>query len=89
MHLWIGWTSSVILLLTLIGQIIKQWRAENLEGVSPLLFIGQTAASSGFLIYSLLIGNAVFVVTNGLILFTALAGQTIYYYKQRRLKPER
>lgn len=85
MEIWLGWVSSCILLLTLAGQVYQQWQAENVEGVSPWLFFGQTAASSGFLIYSLLIGNSVFVVTNTLILLTAIAGQFIYRYKKRRV----
>ena len=43
------------------------------------LFIGQITASVGFVVYSWLLGNWVFVVTNNaLMLCTALLGQWIY-----------
>ena len=69
----IGWTSSAILLATLVRQIIKQ-QSEGQGGVSHWLFIGQTLASVGFVIYSWLVGNWVFIVTNSLILLTAIVG---------------
>lgn len=80
----IGWLSSSLLLFTLIGQVIRQWRAPSVEGVSWVLFAGQIAASVGFVTYSLLIQNTVFIVTNSLILATAVAGQIIYLRKRRR-----
>jgi hypothetical protein len=52
--------------------------------VSWWLFVGQIAASGGFLAYSVLIGNSVFIVTNSLILVTSIVGQTIYIAKQKR-----
>lgn len=55
-----------------------------MEGVSWLLFAGQIAASTGFVTYSLLIGNIVFIVTNSLILATAITGQVIYLRQARR-----
>jgi hypothetical protein len=45
---------------------------------SKWLFIGQLAASLGFVIYSWQLGNWVFVVTNVLMLLTAGLGQCIY-----------
>ncbi|MFU8818021.1 MAG: hypothetical protein ACNA7W_21950 [Pseudomonadales bacterium] len=80
----IGWASSTILLFTLMGQVVRQWRAESVEGVSWVLFAGQIAASVGFVTYSLLLGNTIFIVTNSLILGTAVAGQIIYLRKRRR-----
>lgn len=79
----IGWTSSAILLLTLVGQVRQQWLADSVAGVSWLLFAGQIAASVGFVTYSLLVGNVVFIVTNSLILATAVTGQWIYLRKAR------
>jgi uncharacterized protein with PQ loop repeat len=70
----VGWTSSVILLLTIVTQIAKQWRERSATGISSWLFIGQIAASAGFTIYSWLVGNWVFVVTNGLLLISAIVG---------------
>jgi MtN3 and saliva related transmembrane protein len=73
----VGWLSSGILLATLGRQVAKQWREGTSEGVSRWLFVGQTAASAGFTLYSLLVRNWVFVVTNALLLLNAVAGVLI------------
>jgi uncharacterized protein with PQ loop repeat len=70
----IGWLSSLILLTTIIAQLRKQWADRSTRGVSKWLFVGQTAASLGFTVYSVLVNNWVFVVTNGLMLLSALLG---------------
>lgn len=70
----IGWVSSGILVLTIGKQIYKQWQEESSEGVSKWLFIGQVAASAGFILYSWLVKNWVFVVTNSLMLLSAFVG---------------
>lgn len=75
---WVGWLSSVVLLLTLAGQVRKQWTTASVEGVSWVLFAGQTTASTGFIVYSVSLGNAVFIVTNTLILATSVAGQLVW-----------
>ena len=74
----IGWLSSAILLATLVRQVLRQWRERATEGVSKWLFIGQLTASSGFLLYSFLLNNWVFVFTNAALLLTAIIGQMIY-----------
>lgn len=73
----IGWFSSVVLLLTIGSQVAKQWRSGSSEGVSRWLFVGQVTASFGFTTYSWLVGNWVFVVTNSLLLASALVGFAI------------
>jgi uncharacterized protein with PQ loop repeat len=75
---WIGWAASAVLLATLIRQVYTQWREHSTKGVSRWLFIGQLTASTGFLIYSFLLDNWVFVFTNAALLVTALIGQWIY-----------
>lgn len=70
----IGWISSIVLLITIVSQIAKQWRERSGKGVSTWLFIGQAAASLGFTVYSALIANWVFTVTNGLMLLSAILG---------------
>lgn len=77
----IGWASSAVLLTTLIAQILKQWRARSARGVSRWLFVGQATSSLGFLVYSALVDNRVFVVTNAVLLVSALvgAGMTLYF----------
>jgi uncharacterized protein with PQ loop repeat len=80
----IGWISSVILLATLLRQVYTQWRSRTAAGVSRWLFIGQLAASSGFALYSWLLGNWVFLVTNIALLATAVAGQLIYLSNKAR-----
>jgi uncharacterized protein with PQ loop repeat len=72
------------LLATLTRQVFTQWRERSTAGVSHWLFIGQLTASTGFLIYSWLVENWVFVVTNAALLTTALVGQVIYRRNARR-----
>lgn len=75
----IGWTSSAILLATLLSQIHKQWTQGTTKGVSKWLFIGQLATSLGFTVYSILKGDTVFIVTNALLSLSALVGIYIYF----------
>ena len=76
----LGWTSSIILLATLVKQVHKQWRDGTSEGISKFLFIGQLAASIGFTIYSYSVGNWVFVVTNGLLTINNVIGIALYFH---------
>ncbi|MDH5835310.1 hypothetical protein [Luteimonas kalidii] len=78
----IGWAASAILLATLVRQIRKQVADGSGAGVSRWLFIGQSLASLGFIVYSVLLDNWVFIVTNSCILMTAIVGQCM------RPKPE-
>jgi MtN3 and saliva related transmembrane protein len=80
----VGWASSLILLITLGKQVHKQWREGSSEGVSRWLFVGQLAASAGFTIYSLLVRNWVFVVTNALMVVNALSGAFILARNKRK-----
>jgi uncharacterized protein with PQ loop repeat len=80
----IGWLASAILLTTLAWQIHKQWQAEDQDGISAWLFVGQMAASVGFIIYSVGVRNWVFVVSNVLIALTALTGQVLFLVKRKR-----
>ncbi len=82
----IGWVSSVILLVTLAQQNWKQWRSGSVEGVSKWLWVGQTAASTGFTVYSGLVRNWVFVTTNGLLLLNGLVGYAIVRHHKRHAK---
>lgn len=79
----IGWTAAVVLLLTIATQVVKQWRDRSSQGVSPWLFAGQVIASVCFTAYSVLLGNVVFAVTNGLMLASAVLGQMLYWRNQR------
>jgi MtN3 and saliva related transmembrane protein len=80
----VGWTASVILLATIVSQIVRQWREGTSKGVSRWLFIGQVAASLGFTIYSVLVQNYVFIVTNALMLLSALVGLGIVLHHRKR-----
>ncbi len=82
----IGWASSIILLLTLVRQVYKQWKDGEVEGVSSLLFVGQLLASIGFTIYSYQVGNWVFTVTNGILTINNLIGIGLYFYFSRKNK---
>ena len=80
----IGWASSIILLLTLIKQVYKQWKERTGEGVSKLLFIGQLLASVGFTIYSYLVGNWVFTVTNAILTVNNVIGLWLSFYFRKK-----
>lgn len=80
----IGWASSVILVMTVSRQVWTQWRDRSNQGVSKWLFIGQSTTSLGFLVYSWLLGNVIFTVSNGVLLLTALLGQFLYLSNKHR-----
>ena len=73
----IGWASSLILIVTIGKQVHKQWHDHTSAGVSTWLFVGQLAASVGFTIYSMLVKNWVFAVTNGIMVLNGLVGYAI------------
>jgi uncharacterized protein with PQ loop repeat len=79
----IGWLSSAILLATIMRQVYTQWKTRSSVGVSKWLFIGQLSASTGYVIYSLLLGNWVFLTSNIALLVTAILGQVIYIRNRR------
>jgi len=80
----IGWAAATVLLATICRQVYTQWRERSTGGVSKWLFVGQLVASTLFVIYSALLENWVFVVTNALLLLTALVGEFIYLRNRRR-----
>ena len=84
----IGWFSSFVLVLTIGKQVYKQWKSGSSEGVSKWLFVGQITASTGFTIYSVMVNNWVFVVTNALLLLSAIVGVLIVF-KHRRAERRR
>ena len=79
----VGWAAAVVLLITITAQVVKQWRDRSSAGVSPWLFAGQALASAGFTVYSVLLGNVVFAVTNVLLLASAVFGQLLLWRNQR------
>lgn len=80
----LGWISSFILILTIGKQVYKQWKDGTSEGVSKWLFVGQIAASIGFLVYSVLITNWVFIVTNSVMVLNSLVGLGLLFYHRQR-----
>lgn len=78
----IGWVASAILVLTLSRQIHTQSKDKSAKGVSRWLFAGQIAASVGFIAYSWLLHNWVFIITNSAILVTAIVGQVVMSRKR-------
>lgn len=79
----IGWFAAVVLLATIGRQVYSQWRDGSTKGLSRWLFIGQITASIAFVIYSWLLGNWVFVVTNALMLGTAVTGECVLLANRR------
>jgi MtN3 and saliva related transmembrane protein len=89
----IDWFAATVLLATIGRQVYTQWRDGSSKGLSRWLFVGQITASIAFIVYSWLLGNWVFVVTNVLMLITAILGQRVYLTNRaasrRRLIAER
>jgi uncharacterized protein with PQ loop repeat len=85
----IGWLSSLILVATITKQIHTQWREGASEGVSPWLFLGQMAASGGFVLYSWLVGDWVFIATNSLMFTSGVVGYVILSRNRRRSRRRR
>lgn len=85
----LGWCSSLVLLVTIGAQITKQWRDGSSAGVSPFLFVGQTAASIGFTVYSALLHNWVFTVTNGAMSLSAVVGVLVSAHFKRHPREKR
>ncbi len=80
----IGWSASALLIVTLIKQIHTQSKQEHIQGVSRWLFSGQIVSSLGFILYSWMLHNWVFIATNSLILLTAVVGQLVFMKKKKR-----
>ena len=79
----LGWAATAVLMATLVRQMVKQWRSPHPETVSKWLLVGQMTASTLFTIYSALLDATVFVVTNLLLLATALIGQLLAWRRNR------
>jgi MtN3 and saliva related transmembrane protein len=82
----IGWASSAILIATLVKQVHTQ-ATRGAGRLSRWLFAGQIAASVGFLTYSVMLDNLVFIVSNTVILLTAITGQWLTVRAERRASP--
>jgi MtN3 and saliva related transmembrane protein len=83
----IGWFAAAVLLATISRQVYTQWRDGSTSGLSRWLFIGQLTASLAFIVYSWILGNWVFVVTNVLMLVTAALGQWVFLANRRHPHP--
>ena len=81
---FIGWASSLVLIVTIARQVYKQWKEGKSSGVSIWLFVGQIAASLGFAIYSYLVGNWVFIFTNSIMVLNGIAGFLINLHLKKR-----
>jgi MtN3 and saliva related transmembrane protein len=79
----IGWGSSLVLLATLMRQVHTQWRTKATTGLSKWLFVGQLTASAGFVVYSYMLRNWVYVSSNIALLITAIVGQALYLRNKR------
>lgn len=80
----VGWTAALLLLATMVRQVWSQWASGAVGGISHWLFIGQVAASVAFTVYSMLVGNLVFVFTNSLLTINAVVGLCIDRRNRRR-----
>ena len=79
----VGWSSAAVLLATIAQQVWKQWASGSTAGVSKWLFVGQTLASLGFTVYSVMKGDPVFIAVNAALLLSALVGEAVYWRNRR------
>ena len=79
----IGWAAVTVLFATMAGQAWKEWRDRVKHGISKWFFAGQVTTSVLFIVYSVMVGNRVFVVGNTLVLLAALAGGAILVWNRR------
>ena len=86
---FVGWAASLVLVLTIVTQVYRQWEQGSSKGVSKWLFIGQMAASGGFLLYSWLIHDPVFLFTNALMIVSAAAGLGIVLWHRTQHPDEK
>jgi hypothetical protein len=70
--------------VTVARQVWEQWERSTSRGVSSWLFLGQFVASTGMLVYSVHLRDTVFIVTNALMMFTAVVGGSILWMHRRR-----
>ena len=70
------------------GASVRPRACGQTEGVSSLLFIGQLLSSIGFTVYSYLVGNWVFTVTNGILTINNMIGIALYFYFERKNKKD-
>ena len=80
----LGLVATAILVATLTGQTIKQWREGATRGIARWFFLGQVTASVCFIAYSLLIHSRLFALANTLVLLSALAGYIVLRLNRRR-----
>jgi MtN3 and saliva related transmembrane protein len=85
----VGWVSSLILCLTIAKQIHTQWKEDTSRGVSSWLYLGQIFSSTGFVIYSVLVANWVFVVTNSALFVANILGLLVMRKHRARARAER
>jgi uncharacterized protein with PQ loop repeat len=81
----LGWSATLVLLATLLAQIRREIQSGKVDEISPLLFVGQCAASILFLAYSALVGNLVFIVSNAMILVVALLGVWVRHHLKAKI----
>jgi MtN3 and saliva related transmembrane protein len=74
----VGWLASACLLLTIGTQVRRQWQSGDASGVSIWLYVGQIVASITFVVYSALVDNMVFVVTNTAMAMAASLGLYLF-----------
>ncbi len=82
----IGWGSAVILLPTFGVQVYKQWRSRHEPVATSSLWFFALAlfGTGGQAIYSWLVGNAVYLALNAILVVTNSIGLAIDIYRWRR-----
>jgi hypothetical protein len=79
----IGWSSAVVLLPTFGVQVYRQWqkRREPVPAATIWFFLLAVVGTGGQMVYSWLVGNAVYFVLNAILVVTNSVGLGIDVYR--------
>jgi len=70
------------------NRFINNGAKERAKAFHKWLFVGQIAASVGFVVYSVLVSNWIFIFTNSLMVINGIIGLIITIYLEKREESE-
>lgn len=83
----IGWFSSTVVFVTQIIQLREQVKKGS-KGVSKWMFVGNVIATSGFVVYSYLQNDTIFLTANSIILCGHITGMILTFWQKSHEKKD-
>jgi len=77
---YIGMVSSILLAITPFAQVISTIRSKSAQGLSLYFMVLQIIASTGFMIYGILLSNIWIILPNTSLVFTNIILIILKYY---------